>query len=149
MMGGQLYKATAAIAAGETITPGSSGNVAATSVAAEFAGLKFEMLSGSNAITYVSNSYVTIGGTDARLYKFPFGLAVLSFYFTVNNSLGSTEQEFATIPVTLPNQIGATLVSQQGNFAAMFIRTNGKLVANSATASTGTYHVCIAFPYNV
>ena len=142
-MNGSLYGASAAIAKGEAIVPGT--NATETNIAKLFTPVTLTASSGD--ITSIDTTYATLGTTDARLYVYPFGLAILKGYFRITQDPGSTERVFANISVAPLHWFGQTAISQQGTTCAFFIRPNGNIGVTSTTGnSLGMYHFIVAFP---
>ena len=142
-MNGSLYGASAAIAKGEAIVPGT--NATETNIAKLFTPVTLTASSGD--ITSTDTTYASLGTTDARLYVYPFGLAILKGYFRITQDPGSTERVFANISVAPLHWFGQTAISQQGTTCAFFIRPNGNIGVTSTTGnSLGMYHFTVAFP---
>ena len=145
MMGGQLYKATAAIASGDTITPGSSGNVAATSIAALFTPTV-------GAPTYVNNSYIESANfAYSYTYKYPIGIAIISIRFAVTTALTSTNVKFGELGFGIPTETRVSLANQSGVGSCLVtIGTDGSLYAcaqgDSKPSGWGIYNFCITLP---
>lgn len=103
------------------------------------------MLTG--AFTSSGSSYGTIGTTDARLYVYPFGLAIAKFHFRINSNPGTTARTLGTVSVKPIHQIGMTITSQEGTYCALYIDASGNVMVNSKAAdANGTYHVVVTYP---
>lgn len=145
MMGGQLYQATSAIPVGDTITPGSSGNVTATSIAALFTPTV-------GAPTYVNNSYIeNVNFASSYYYKYPIGIAIVSIRFAVTTALTSTNVKFGELGFTIPVETRVSLANQSGTGSCLLtIGTDGSISAcaygTSKPSGWGVYNACITLP---
>lgn len=145
MMGGQLYKATAAIASGDTITPGSSGNVAATSVAAEFTPeiTKLTLASGASSDIVDTNF-------NRWSYCCRIGRIVFVYLFMGMRSLPADGTVITTIPDSCKPadfyQVIQTAYNSDKNIL-LKINENGNITMHRTSMSTGADTFIACFHY--